>query len=52
MSGEMLQTLLAGLVVLAALLYVGRRAWRTVLAGRAAKDGDGCGSGGDCGCGH
>ena len=48
MSGEMLQTLLAGLVVLAALLYVGRRAWRTVLAGRVAKDG--CGS--DCGCGH
>jgi hypothetical protein len=50
MSGEMLQTLLAGLVVLGALFYVGRRAWRTVLAGRAAKDGDGCGS--DCGCGH
>ena len=48
MSGEMLQTLLAGLVVLAALFYVGRRAWRTVLAGRASKDGDGCG--GDCGC--
>jgi len=50
MSGEMLQTLLAGLVVLAALVYVGRRAWRTLLAGRVGKDGDGCG--GDCGCGH
>ena len=48
MSGAMLQTLLAGLVVLAALLYGGRRAWRTVLAGRA-KDA-GCGD--DCGCGH
>ena len=49
MSGELLQTLVAGLIVLAALVYVGRRAWRTVLAGRA-KTGDGCG--GDCGCGH
>ncbi len=44
----MLQTLIVGLIVLAALAYVGRRAWRTVLAGRAAKDG--CGD--DCGCGH
>lgn len=45
-----LQTLVAGLIVLAALAYVGRRAWRTVAAGRA-RPGDGCGSG-DCGCGH
>jgi len=52
MSGALVQTLIVGLIVLAALAYVGRRAWRTVLAGRAAKDGDGCGSGGDCGCGH
>ena len=50
MSGEMLQTLLVGLIVLAALAYVGRRAWRTVLAGRASRDGGGCGD--DCGCGH
>jgi len=46
----MLQTLIAGLVVLAALAYVGRRVWRTVLAGRTPKDGPGCGD--DCGCGH
>jgi hypothetical protein len=52
MSGALVQTLIVGLIVLAALAYVGRRAWRTVLAGRATKDGDGCGSGGDCGCGH
>ena len=50
MEGPMLQTLIAGLIVLAALAYVGRRFWRTVLAGRAAKDGPGCGD--DCGCGH
>ena len=46
----MLQTLIVGLIVLAAFGYVARRAWRTVLAGRAAKDGRGCGD--DCGCGH
>jgi hypothetical protein len=42
----MLQTLIVGLIVLAALGYVGRRAWRTALAARAPKDG----CGGDCGC--
>ena len=46
-----LQTLIAGMIVLAALAYVGRRAWRTVAASRGAKGGDG-GCGGDCGCGH
>jgi hypothetical protein len=49
MNGPLLQTLLVGLIVLAALAFIGRRAWRTVSAARAPK-GDGCGS--DCGCGH
>jgi hypothetical protein len=42
-----LQTLLALLLVAAAVLYVGRRAWRTLRAARATAD-DGCGS--SCGC--
>lgn len=41
----MLQTLIVGLIVLAALGYLVRRA---VVAARPAKDG----CGGDCGCGH
>jgi hypothetical protein len=47
MDAQMLQTLIVGLIVLAALAFVGRRAWRTVSAAR----GPGCG-GPDCGCGH
>lgn len=51
MDGQMLQTLVVGVIVLMALVFVGRRAWRTVSASRAPKDGSpGCG--GDCGCGH
>ena len=50
MDAQLLQTLVVGLIVLAALFFVGRRAWRTVSAARAPKGGPGCGS--DCGCGH
>ncbi len=43
------QTIIALLVVLAAVLYMGRRAWRT-LRPAGVKDGDaGCG-GSSCGC--
>jgi hypothetical protein len=49
MDGQLLQTLLVGLIVLAAALYAGSRVRRTVLAARAPKDGPGCGAG--CGCG-
>ncbi|HYH79961.1 MAG TPA: hypothetical protein VEX86_09185 [Longimicrobium sp.] len=52
MDAQMMQTLLAGLIVLAALAYVGRRAWRTLAAARTPKGGDGPGCGSDCGCGH
>jgi hypothetical protein len=45
-----LQTLLVGMIVLVALGFLARRAWRTVSAARSAKSGDGCG--GDCGCSH
>ena len=41
------QTLLALLVVVAALAYLGRRTWRTLRAARKTA-GDGCGTG--CGC--
>ena len=56
MTAMDLQTILALLVVLGAVAYVGRRLWRTVRpAVRASSGGDGgdggdCGSG--CGCGH
>ena len=51
MDSQMLQTLVVGLIVLAAAFFIGRRAWRTVAAARAPKGGDG-GCGSDCGCGH
>ena len=41
------QTLLALLLVVAALAYLGRRTWRTLRATRKAA-GEGCGTG--CGC--
>jgi hypothetical protein len=43
---EMMQTLVVALIVVAALAYVGRRAWRTLRPRKAAA---GCDSG--CGCG-
>lgn len=53
MDAQMMQTLVVGLIVLAALAYVGRRAWRTVAAARTPKGGAGAGGcGSDCGCGH
>jgi hypothetical protein len=42
------QLLLVALIVIGALLFVGRTAWRSLAAARAPKSG--CGS--DCGCGH
>lgn len=43
-----MQSLIVLLIVLAAVLYMGRRAWRTLRAG-AGKDEGGCG-GPSCGC--
>ena len=47
-----LQTILALLLVLGAVSYVARRAWRTLRPAVRSSSGDdpGCGSG--CGCGH
>jgi hypothetical protein len=42
----MLEPLIIGAIVLAATLYIGRRAWAAIAAARAPKGG--CGS--DCGC--
>ena len=53
MDAQMLQTLVAGVIVLVAAFFIGRRAWRTVSSARAPKGGDGGGGcGSDCGCGH
>jgi hypothetical protein len=52
MDAQMMQTLVVGMIVLFALAYVGRRAWRTVSAARGPKGGDAGGCGSDCGCGH
>ena len=53
MTAMDLQTILALLLVLGAVAYVARRAWRTLrpaVRSSSGGDGDGCGSG--CGCGH
>ena len=51
MTGMDVQTILALLLVLLAVGYVARRAWRTLRpAVRSSAGDDGCGSG--CGCGH
>lgn len=54
MSGVALQTVVALLLVLAAVAYVARRAWRTlrpaVRSSSSSHDDGGCGTG--CGCGH
>ncbi len=42
------QTLIVALIVASALLFVARKAWRSMAAARKPKSG--CGS--DCGCGH
>jgi hypothetical protein len=50
MDSALLQTLLVGIIVLTAVLFLGRRAWRTVVSSRRATiDGDSCGADG-CGC--
>jgi hypothetical protein len=46
-----IQTLIVGLIVLAAALFFGSRVRRSILAARpAGGKGPGCGS--DCGCSH
>jgi hypothetical protein len=37
-----MQTLLVALIVAAALVYAGRRAWTTIASARAKKAGGGC----------
>jgi hypothetical protein len=49
MTSAFLQTLLVALALLAAAVYLGRKAWRSVVGMRRAKDAPGCAS--DCGCG-
>jgi hypothetical protein len=48
MSGSAIQMLVVVAIVAAAVLYVARRAWRTLAAARARKGAGGCDVG--CGC--
>jgi hypothetical protein len=51
MDSAFIQTLVAGIMVLAATLFLGRRAWQTVVRSRRASiDGASCGADGGCGC--
>ena len=50
MDGGLVQSLAVALIVLAAALFLGRRAWRTVAAARRASAAAGCGADGGCGC--
>lgn len=48
MDGQLVQTLLAGVIVVGAAAYVGRRWIATLGSARRKRDDTGCG--GDCGC--
>jgi hypothetical protein len=51
MDSGLIQTVLAGIMVLGAALFLGRRAWHTVLkARRASSESASCGADGGCGC--
>ncbi len=51
MDGGLMQSLAAGMIVLAAGGFLGRRAWRTIRsAKRSDNDVAACGPGGACGC--
>jgi hypothetical protein len=50
MDAALTQTVAAGMIVLGATFFLGRRAWRAALALRRAKKQGACASGA-CGCG-
>jgi hypothetical protein len=51
MESALIQTLVAGTIVAGAALFLGRRAWRTVMnSRRASTDSASCGTDGGCGC--
>jgi hypothetical protein len=51
MDSALVQTLATGIMVLAAALFLGRRAWITIARSRRASvDGASCGADGGCGC--
>jgi hypothetical protein len=51
MGSALVQTLIAGLIVLAAAAFLARRAWRSFMASRRSSATATCGSDGGCGCG-
>lgn len=51
MDSGLMQSLVAGMIVLAAGVFLGRRAWRTLASARRVGAHEAsCGSGGACGC--
>jgi hypothetical protein len=51
MDSALIQTLVAGIAVLGAALFLARRAWQTVVKSkRASMEGGSCGTDGGCGC--
>jgi hypothetical protein len=51
MDSALVQTLVAGILVLAAALFLGRRAWHSVVTSRRAPvGGASCAADGGCGC--
>jgi len=50
MDSGLVQSLIVGMIVLAAGLFLARRAWRTISAARRPKSEAGCGAEGGCGC--
>lgn len=52
MDSALMQTLVAGLIVLVAVVFLARRAWRSFVSSRqASTEGATCGADGGCGCG-
>jgi hypothetical protein len=50
-DSALIQTLVAGIAVLGATVFLGRRAWQTVVKSkRASIEGASCGADGGCGC--
>ncbi len=51
MESALTQALIAGLIVLAAVAFLARRAWRSFVSSRrASAEGATCGADGGCGC--
>jgi hypothetical protein len=50
MGSDLIQSLAVAMIVIAAGLFLARRAWRTISASRRAGSEAACGADGTCGC--